>query len=251
MSLDERFRSEKAKWDEIAERQFREIEVFPPGMDFHAFAREDEEYPGVSEFLGDITGARILELGCGAGKMSVLLAKSGAHVTAFDLSHESVRLTKYKSEVNNTNLDVLVSAGEFLPFASESFDVIIGKSILHHLEIEVGRRDLFRVLRKGGKSVFIEPLGMNPILTFVRKYVPYPHKAVVGVDRPLTYTDMQMWNKDASEWRVQEIQLLSMLERGFGWDANFNFLRKTDQFLLKNVPFLRRFCRYAVLLSTK
>jgi SAM-dependent methyltransferase len=251
MSLDERYRAEKEKWDDIAEKQFGDIEVFPAGMDFHKFARQDEEFPGVSEFLGDLDGKRILELGCGAGKMAVLLGKSGAHVTAFDLSPESVRLTKRNSVSNNVELDCLVSAGEFLPFSSESFDVIVGKSILHHLEIEIGKRDLYRVLRKGGKAVFVEPLGMNPILTFVRKRVPYPHKAMVGVDRPLTYSDINAWTADASEWKVQEIQLLSMLERGFGWDTHFDLLRKMDRFLLRYFPFLRRFCRYAVILSVK
>ena len=251
MSLDERYRTEKAKWDDIAEKQFNNIEVFSPGMDFHEFARQDEEFPGVSEFLGDLEGIRVLELGCGAGKMTVLLTKSGAQVTAFDLSPESVRLTKRRAIENNVELDCLVSAGEFLPFASTSFDVIIGKAILHHLEIEIGKRELYRVLREGGKTVFIEPLGMNPILTFIRKCIPYPHKAPVGVDRPLTYDDINAWTMDASERRVQEIQLLSMLERAFGWDTRFDLLRKLDRFLLKHIPYLRRFCRYAVIFSAK
>lgn len=251
MSLEERFSAEKAKWDEIAEKQSQTIEVFPAEMDFHAFARQDEEFPGVSEFVGDLAGLSILELGCGAGKMAVLLAKSGAKVTAFDLSLESVRVTRQRAGINNVTLEPLVSAGEFLPFATESFDIIIGKSILHHLAIDIGKSELFRVLRKGGKAVFIEPLGMNPVLTFVRKVVPYPHKAPVGVDRPLTYDDIRSWNQDASIWNVQEIQLLSMVERAFGWDARFTFLRKADQFLLRYIPFLRRFCRYAVILSEK
>ena len=251
MSLDERYRSEKAKWDDIAEKQSHDIEVFPSGMDFHEFARQDQEFQGVSHFLGNLEGLRVLELGCGAGKMAVLLAKSGANVTAFDLSLESVRLTKSSANANNENLDSLVSAGEFLPFSSECFDVIIGKSILHHLEIEIGKREPYRVLRKGGKAVFVEPLGMNPILTFIRKFVPYPHKALVGVDRPLTYDDINSWTADASEWMVQEIQLLSMVERGFGWDTRLDLLRKADRLLLKHFSFLRRYCRYAVIFSTK
>ena len=251
MSLEQRHRTEKEKWDDIAEKDSGEIEIFPPGMDFHAFARTDEEFPGVSEFLGDLGGLRVLELGCGAGKLAVLLAKSGAHVTAFDLSPESVRLTRKRAAANDVELECLVSAGEYLPFVSDRFDVVIGKSILHHLVIEIGQRDLFRVLRKGGKAVFVEPLGMNPVLTFVRKYIPYPHKAVVGVDKPLTYADINTWTAAASQRNYREIQLLSMLERGFGWNTRFDLLRKLDAFLLERVPFLRRFCRYAVIFSVK
>lgn len=251
MSIEERFNAEKVKWDKIAEKQSQTIEVFPAEMDFHAFARQDEEFPGVSEFLGNLAGTRVLELGCGAGKMAVLLAKSGAHVTAFDLSSESVRVTRQRATLNNVKLAPLVSSGEFLPFSDASFDIIIGKSILHHLVIEPGKHEIFRVLRPGGKAVFIEPLGMNPILTFARKFVPYPHKATVGVDRPLTYADVRAWNEDARVWKIQEIQLLSMVERAFGWDRNFVPLRKMDQFLLGHISFLRRFCRYAVRLSEK
>ena len=155
------------------------------------------------------------------------------------------------AEANHVDIRFLISAGEYLPFSTESFDIVIGKSILHHLVIELGKRDLFRVLREGGKTVFVEPMGMNPILTFVRKYVPYPHKATVGVDRPLTYNDMNAWTDDASQRYYQEIQLLSMLERGFGWNKEFKILRKLDEYLLRNFPFLRRLCRYVIIFSTK
>jgi hypothetical protein len=94
-------------------------------------------------------------------------------------------------------------------------------------------------------------MGMNPILTFVRKYVPYLHKNEVGVDRPLTYQDMNSWTEDAQYKEYREIQLLSMIERGFGWDSKFTFLRKIDEYLLMYVPFLRRFCRYVVICSIK
>ncbi len=251
MSLDERYRSEKAKWNDIAEKKSHNIEILPPGMDFHTFARQDEEFPGVSKFLGNLNGKRILEVGCGTGKMAVLLAKSGARVTALDLSPESVRLTKKMAEANKVDIEYVISAGENLPFESECFDIVIGKAILHHLAIEFGKVDLYRVLYKEGKAVFIEPMGMNPILTFIREYIPYPHKAVGGVDRPLTYQDMDTWTKEARRRHYKEIQLLSMVERGFGWNKEFKLLRKMDDYLLKHIPFLRRFCRYVVIFSTK
>lgn len=71
ISLSERFRTEKAKWDDIAEKQSCNVEVFPSGMDFRVFARHDEEFPGVSEFLGNLAGIHVLELGCSAGMMTV------------------------------------------------------------------------------------------------------------------------------------------------------------------------------------
>lgn len=250
MSLDDRYRSETEKWDQIAKKQSQHVEILPPELDFHAFAQRDEEFPGVSEFLGDIRGKQILELGCGAGKMATLLARSGADVTAFDLSPKSVALARTMARANGVEIKALVSAGEHLPFASEAFDIVVGKSILHHLVPEIARHDLYRVLKKDGKMVFVEPLGMNPILTFIRKHVPYPHKAVVGVDRPLTYDDINARTVDARQTRYQEIQFLSMIERGFGWNNNFRLLRKMDESLLR-FPLIRRLCRYVVIYSVK
>ena len=251
MSLEERYKSEKSKWDEIARKRSGDLEIFPPGEDFHRYARENSELPGISEFLGNLEGKHLLELGCGAGKMAVLLAKSGADVTAFDLSPLSVRTSRQLAALNNIDIDFAVASGENLPFASDSFDVIFGKSILHHLIIDLGKHEIYRVLKKGGKAVFVEPLGMNPVLTFVRKYVPYSYKNPVGVDRPLTYNDIHTWTKEFQYVAYREVELLSMVERAFGWDTKLILLREMDKFLLKYIPFLRRFCRYVVIYANE
>jgi len=251
MSLEERYKSEKSKWDEIARKRSGDLEIFPPGEDFHRYARENSELPGISEFFGNLEGKHLLELGCGAGKMAVLLAKSGADVTAFDLSPLSVRTSRQLAALNNIDIDFAVASGENLPFASDSFDVIFGKSILHHLIIDLGKHEIYRVLKKGGKAVFVEPLGMNPVLTFVRKYVPYSYKNPVGVDRPLTYNDIHTWTKEFQYVAYREVELLSMVERAFGWDTKLILLREMDKFLLKYIPFLRRFCRYVVIYTNE
>lgn len=251
MSLNERYESEKQKWDGITEEQAQELEIFAPDFEFHQFARSNSETPGVSEFLGDIKGRKVLEIGCGSGYMATLLSRSKALVTAFDLSPQSVRTTRKRAELNQTELDVLVSAGENLPFQDESFDIVIGKAILHHLMSEIGSQDIRRVLRKGGRAVFVEPMGMNPILTFVRKYIPYPHKNAVGIDEPLTYQVMDAWTDGYQYREYREIQLLSMVERAFGWETTFPILRKMDAHILKHIPFLRRFCRYVIIYAVK
>jgi ubiquinone/menaquinone biosynthesis C-methylase UbiE len=251
MSLEERYKSEKSKWDEIARKNSEELEILEHGENFHRYARENSELPGISEFLGNLEGQHLLELGCGSGKMAVLLAKSGAKVTAFDLSPVSVVTARDMATANDTDIDFAVASGENLPFATDSFDVIFGKSILHHLIINLGRHDIYRVLKRGGMAVFVEPLGMNPVLTFARKYVPYHHKHPVGVDQPLTYEDIRAWTQEFRRVKFREVELLSMVERAFGWGTKFILLRKLDKFLLKYIPFLRRFCRYVVIYINK
>ena len=53
--------------------------------------------PGIAEFLGDLRGKRVIEYGCGLGKLTVLLARSGAQVTAFDLSEGSVEVARKRA----------------------------------------------------------------------------------------------------------------------------------------------------------
>ncbi len=218
MSLQDRYQSEKAKWDDLAKRQLARLRILGLDEDFHKYAASEVELTGVSEFLGDLHGKRILEIGCGGGLIAALLAKSGAQVTAFDLSPASVKVAKKRSTINNTGVDFLVSAGEYLPFADESFEIVFGKSILHHLDLETGKHDLYRILRKGGKAVF---------------------------------TDLDTWTQNIQYRKYREVQLMSMIERGFGWDKQFPFLRKLDEYLLKYFPILRRFCRYVVIFSIK
>lgn len=255
MSLKDTYDVEKSKWNTLAQEKFRNIEkqILPPGEDFISFSHRSATHIGVIDFLGDLSDKHVLEYGCGLGQMSSLLAKNSKSVTTFDLSINSVRVTKKRAALNKVdhNIRTVVSAGERVPFADNSFDVIFGKAILHHLNVEMGWHDLYRVLKPGGKAVFIEPMGMNPILNFIRDHVPYPKKNPRGADSPLIYEEIHAWGKGFREFRYREIQLLSMLERGFGQHTKFQPLRRIDSFLLENLPFLGRFCRYVVMYMVK
>lgn len=251
MTLQVRYELEKGKWNEIAERHLDDVAPLGPGQNFYTYTADDILLEGIPDFLADLREKQVLEIGCGEGLFSTLLAKSGARVTTFDISHVSMAVAKRRADVNGVKILPVVSAGEFLPFSSESFDVVFGTAILHHLDPQVGGGEIYRVLRKGGKAAFSEPMGMNPILTFVRQHVPYKYKNPVGVDRPLTYQDMDTWTQNFQSRQYREVQLLSMIERGFGWEHQFMVLRKADEYLLKHVPYLRRFCRYVVILAQK
>jgi ubiquinone/menaquinone biosynthesis C-methylase UbiE len=250
--LEDVYRVEQAKWDEIAKRKLPQLRV-SRYVDFHDYAHKVSTMIGISEFLGDLHGKSVLELGCGLGELSCLLAQSGAHVTAFDISPISVYVAQKRAEMHSVtdHTRFCVAAGERLPFPDESFDVIFAKGVLHHLQAETSQPELNRVLKAGGKAAFAEPLGMNPLLVFSRAYLPYPNKNPRGADRPLSYRDIHNWSKGFTRVSVREIQLLSMLERGFGQNTRLPALRRADSILLKYIPPLRRFCRYVILFFEK
>ncbi len=247
--IEERYQSEREKWDEIAQEKWDEIYAYPPDSGFLRYASGDIGLTGVAEFIGSLKGKRVLDYGCGLGAMTVLMALDGAKVTAFDLSRDSLAVTARRASINNISslVSLTVAAGENLPFAEGSFDVVFGRSILHHLVPKISQPELCRVLKKGGKAVFSEPLGMNPVLSFVRKHVRYADKNPVGVDQPLTYEDILKWSRGFSEVHVREIQLISMLERGLKSQKKFPGLRRLDNYLLRRFSFLRRYCRIVVI----
>lgn len=211
--------------------------------------------PGVAEFLGDLTGKQVLEIGCGSGKNSALLAKSGANVFVFDLSPVSVAVTNLRASLNGVADDIhaVVAAGEQLPYADEQFDAVFGRAILHHLDVSIASTEIYRVLKLDARAVFVEPMGMNPLLNFVRDHVPYPDKNPVGDDRPLKYDEIRAWGAPYSRFRYKEVHLLGMIQRAFGYKrkVRLNFLHRLDDAILKTFPFMGRFYRYVALYMQK
>ncbi|RRO16466.1 class I SAM-dependent methyltransferase [Flavobacteriaceae bacterium 14752] len=59
-----------------------------------------------------------------------------------------------------------------LTFKDESFDVVFGGAILHHLDVEKTLKHVHRVLKPNGFILFLEPLNMNPIYKIYRKLNP-------------------------------------------------------------------------------
>lgn len=73
-----------------------------------------------------------------------------------------------------------------LEFPDNSFDIVYGGAILHHLDIEQSVGHIYRVLKPGGQILFLEPLNMNPLYKLYRFFnkkerTPDEH-ALVGKD---------------------------------------------------------------------
>src|SRR5687767_4658027 len=136
--------------------------------------------------LGDVKGKTVLELGCGDGLNTVMLAKRGANVIAFDLSAELLELARKRVEANGCRgVEFLLASAHSLPLKDESVDVVFGMAILHHLDLEIATENVRRVLKKGGRGIFKEPLRNSKLLARVRQF--FPTRADVSpYERPLT-----------------------------------------------------------------
>ncbi len=60
-----------------------------------------------------------------------------------------------------------------MDFRPESYDVVFGGGVLHHLDLDIALLEIRRVLKPDGKFVFWEPLGINPVSKIIRKLTPH------------------------------------------------------------------------------
>jgi ubiquinone/menaquinone biosynthesis C-methylase UbiE len=114
-------------------------------------------------------GDNVLELGCGTGYFSRELARTGAQITAIDISPELLKVAQ--EECSSENVRFEIQNAYATTFPDETFDSVVGSAVLHHLELEAALREIERVLKPGGSIYFTEPNMMNPQIV-VQKNVP-------------------------------------------------------------------------------
>jgi SAM-dependent methyltransferase len=118
-------------------------------------------------------GLRVLDLGCGKGDLTLWLASQGADVTAVDLSPGMIEVTNERlAKFADGPARAIAAPVESLPFERDEFDLVIGKWILHHLDLGAAAPEIARVLKPGALGVFGETSASNPLLMVARKWLP-------------------------------------------------------------------------------
>ncbi|HEX3812496.1 MAG TPA: methyltransferase domain-containing protein [Mycobacteriales bacterium] len=100
---------------------------------------------------------RALELGCGTGFFSLNLKQAGVldQVAVTDISPGMVAAAQANARGLGFEIDGRVADAESIPYPDESFDVVVGHAILHHIpDVELALREVLRVLKPGGRFVF-------------------------------------------------------------------------------------------------
>lgn len=99
-------------------------------------------------------GERVLDVGCGTGVDSVIMAETvrpGGRLVAVDLSESAVRVAAARLEAI-PEAEALVADAHALPFAGATFDACrVDRTLLHLIDPEQGLREFHRVLAPGGR----------------------------------------------------------------------------------------------------
>ena len=120
-------------------------------------------------------GLRVLEVGCGTGLFTEMMAQSGASILAVDISPDLIELARKRVYPVGT-VELAVMRFEDCDI-NEPFDAIVGSSVLHHLDIPLALRRMYELLKPGGMLVFAEPNMLNPQI-FLQRNIGFLRESV-------------------------------------------------------------------------
>jgi len=166
--------------------------------------------------VGDLHGMRVLDLGCGDGANAALLGHCGAQVEGIDVSSRHIDLARTRAELEglSSQLHFECAPVEQVSFPDESFDVIWGDGVLHHLidVLEPTFTQLVRWARPNALFVFSEPVGLSPALRGLRGRLPI-HTDATPDERPLQRREIELVRRFLPELRTRSFHLLGWLDR--------------------------------------
>jgi len=113
------------------------------------------EHPAIEALIGDVAGARALELGCGSGPYSAWLAGRGAQVVGLDLSQTMISLAQERAREQGVRADFRVAdIRDPLPFSQAEFDLAFTATALHYVEdLSKTMKEVARVMKPTGRLV--------------------------------------------------------------------------------------------------
>ena len=176
----------------------------------------------------------ILDYGCGIGSSLEKVVKfNPKKIVGIDISEVSIEKAK-KVSTNNSKIELFVDNCEKTKFEDNSFDIVYGTGILHHLNFEICLEEIRRILKPGGRLLFIEPLGTNPLINLYRKLTPGSRSVD---EHPLINNDFDLIKNKFYETKVKYYGFLTLIFFPFYTSPKnstiFKILKKFDQFLFK------------------
>jgi SAM-dependent methyltransferase len=189
-------------------------------------------------------GGSALEYGCGMGSHSQFIARRGAaRVVGIDISDVAIANARADAAAAGLhNAEYHVMNAEQLAFDDNSFDLICGTAILHHLDLDRAYAEIARVLRPGGVAVFMEPLGHNPLINLYRRLTP--NLRTVD-EHPLMMRDLAAARRHFAAVTPRFFVLSTLAAVPFHGRSYFrrllHLLEGTDAMLFRLLPFTRRF----------
>lgn len=259
----------------IAEKEFHDVWALSTNVEDVDVIKINEavtspELRYIFNYLGDIRGKKVFDLGCGLGEASVYFAIRGADVTASDLSPEMVNFTEKLAHKYNCNITKHIASAESLQLKPEQqFDIIYAGNVLHHIDIDKTLSQLKLHLKKDGVFVSWDPVAYNPLINIYRLIAT---EVRTEDEHPIRIQDLKKINSHFSNIKTKWFWLSALLifvlmvlaqfrspnkerfwksvvyeEKKWAW--LFKPLNFIDQGILKVFPFLGWLCWNVVIIA--
>jgi SAM-dependent methyltransferase len=151
--------------------------------------------------------AKVLEVGCGPGALSILLAKQGREVTGVDLDPDMVERARVNAAALGWDADeapaFVVGDVAAMPFPDDTFDLVVSTLSMHHWDDPAaGLTEIARVLRPGGRALIWDlRRGRFPL------HGPLPDPATSAQGSPLRVEGSTRWRWP---WRLSFLQRIEL-----------------------------------------
>ena len=113
-------------------------------------------------------GMRVLEVGCGTGLFTAMLARTEVRLVAIDISPALLEKARARG-LPEDRVRFVEGALEEAPITGP-FDAVIGSSVLHHLDLRRALSRVYALLVPGGRVCFAEPNMLNPQVFLERRF---------------------------------------------------------------------------------
>ena len=133
-------------------------ERYPPDQRVYAASVYGRRNEAILAEAGPRPGI-VLDLGCGVGDLSQLLAERTERVVASDVSLENARRAQANLGKAGVKAAVVQGEGERLPFADGTFDLVIVADVIEHVaSVPATLQEIRRVLGTGGRMICATPI---------------------------------------------------------------------------------------------
>ena len=236
--------------------QGRDLRINPRMFEKYANPRASSDWRQfAAKLMGPLNEKKVLDYGCGMGEESVYFAKLGATVSSIDVSPVGIQLTRQRAALAGvtSSVDAAVMDATQTTFPDNTFDIVHGLGILHHVGLSAGLAEIYRVLKPGGSGIFLEPLGN---VRWVEACKGWLHQRLKGSltlipvndqEENLRYRDIVNSARVFATSEIYPYRLLYRIRKLIAPQFLYGALQTADYALLKIAPFLRAFAGACVI----
>lgn len=160
--------NEKKHFDTLADKYDLNYQYSKPFTQYK-IDKKSNEFAAIVKSNFKKKNLKILEIGCGTGEYTKRIASSlpKSKIIGLDISNNILEIARKKCR-EKKNVSFVNKSAYKTDFNKDSFDVVCGFYVFHHLDIEIVKKEIIRILKPGGILFFYEPNILNPIVYLIK-----------------------------------------------------------------------------------